>query len=289
MRIIMNDKYITISSLTKYIKYKIDNINTFYEFLDSGDCISIIFDLIFTEELAKRYVTLPLRDNIQVAAGVLMHKKMKNDPLILNFVSHMYPLCWTKSSKEGFYMKYDFVFKLNSVELYRNGRWPDTPEGINQKNFRKRVKTWAKLADLHGIDALRHPTTCTKYTAEERYNLVARVLAGESQKSVAISAGINDSQLSKWVKQYKIYGYDGLNLKKGRRSKESTMKKTVKPSELSISEREELIRLRAETEYLRTENEVIKKLIALRREKEVAQLKAKKQQSSKNSEKKDTN
>lgn len=201
----------------------------------------------------------------------------------------MYPLYWTKSSKEGFYMKYDFVFKLNSVELYRNGRWPDTPEGINQKNFRKRVKTWAKLADLHGIDALRHPTTCTKYTAEERYNLVARVLAGESQKSVAISAGINDSQLSKWVKQYKIYGYDGLNLKKGRRSKESTMKKTVKPSELSISEREELIRLRAETEYLRTENEAIKKLIALRREKEVAQLKAKKQQSSKNSEKKDTN
>ena len=186
-------------------------------------------------------------------------------------------------------MKYDFVFKLNSVELYRNGRWPDTPEGINQKNFRKRVKTWAKLADLHGIDALRHPTTCTEYTAEERYNLVARVLAGESQKSVAISAGINDSQLSKWVKQYKIYGYDGLNLKKGRRSKESTMKKTVKPSERSISEREELIRLGAETEYLRTENEAIKKLIALRREKEVAQLKEKKQQSSKNSEKKDTN
>ena len=83
-------------------------------------------------------------------------------------------------------MKYDFVFKLNSVELYRNGRWPDTPEGINQKNFRKRVKTWAKLADLHGIDALRHPTTCTEYTAEERYNLVARVLAGKKQKSVAI-------------------------------------------------------------------------------------------------------
>ena len=95
--------------------------------------------------------------------------------------------------------------------------------------------------------------------------------------------------MSKWVKQYKIYGYDGLNLKKGRRSKESTMKKTVKPSERSISEREELIRLGAETEYLRTENEAIKKLIALRREKEVAQLKAKKQQSSKNSEKKDTN
>jgi transposase len=186
-------------------------------------------------------------------------------------------------------VKYDFVFKINSVELYRNGQWPDTPEGINQKDFRKCVRTWAKLADLHGMDALRHPTTCKEYTAEERYKLVARVLAGESQKSVAISAGINDSQLSKWVKQYKIYGYDGLNLKKGRRSKEISMKNADRQKELTISEREELIRLRAETEYLRTENEAIKKLIALRQEKKVAQLKAKKQQSQKNSEKKDIN
>lgn len=65
------------------------------------------------------------------------------------------------------------------------------------------------------------------------------------------------------------------------------MKKSKKPSQLIPSEKEELIRLRAETEYLRTENEAIKKLIALRREKEVAQLKAKKQQSSKISEQKD--
>ena len=195
----------------------------------------------------------------------------------------------SKSSKEGFYMKYDFIFKLNSVELYRNGRWPDTPEGIGQKDFRKRVKKWATLADLHGMEILRHPTTYTEYTAEERYSLVARVLAGESQKSVAISAGIEDSQLSKWVKRYKIYGYNGLNLKRGRHSKEYAMKKNVKPNELSISEREELIRLRAETEYLRAENEAIKKSIALRREKEAAQLKAKKQQSLKNLGKKDIN
>lgn len=98
-------------------------------------------------------------------------------------------------------MKYDFVFKMNCVGLYRNGLWPDTPEGIGQKDFRKRITTWAKTVDLHGIDALRHPTTCTVYTAELRYTLVARVLSGESQKSVAISAGINDSQLSKWVKK----------------------------------------------------------------------------------------
>lgn len=36
------------------------------------------------------------------------------------------------------------------------------------------------------------------------------------------------------------------------------MKKKIVPAELTPSEREELIRLRAENEYLRTENEVIK-------------------------------
>ena len=46
-----------------------------------------------------------------------------------------------QTSKEGFYMKYDYVFKLNCVELYRNGRWHETPEGIGQKNFRKGITT----------------------------------------------------------------------------------------------------------------------------------------------------
>lgn len=86
------------------------------------------------------------------------------------------------------------------------------------KKIRKRITKWVKIADLHGMNTLKYPTTCTEYIAEERYSLVARVLAGESQKSVAISANINHSQLSNWVKRYKIYGYNGLDLKKGRHS-----------------------------------------------------------------------
>ena len=61
------------------------------------------------------------------------------------------------------------------------------------------------------------------------------------------------------------------------------------PRKLDESEYEELIRLRAENEYIKAEIEVIKKEIALREKKQAAQLKAKKQQSSKNSVKKDTN
>ena len=51
---------------------------------------------------------------------------------------------------------------------------------------------------------------------------------------------------------------------------------------LNETEYEELIRLRAENEHIKTEIEVIKKSIALRREKWAAQLEAKKQRSSKN-------
>ena len=46
---------------------------------------------------------------------------------------------------------------------------------------------------------------------------------------------------------------------------------------LNETEYEELIRLRAENEQIKTEIEVIKKLIALRKEKPAVQLKAKKQ------------
>ena len=61
------------------------------------------------------------------------------------------------------------------------------------------------------------------------------------------------------------------------------------PRKLNESEYEELVRLRAENAYIKAEIEVIKKEIALREEKEAARLKAKKQRSSKNSEKPDIN
>ena len=100
-----------------------------------------------------------------------------------------------------------------------------------------------------------------------------------------------DERINSKLSKYKMEGYVGLvNKKKGRPPKEPPLmpKKKVEPKELTESEREELIRLRAEVEYLKAESAAIKKLMALRREKEAARLKARKQQRSKSSEKKDT-
>ena len=187
-------------------------------------------------------------------------------------------------------MHYSYEFKRKCVELYRQGIWPETPEGIKQKRFRETIRQWVRIEDSCGPDALRHKNQNKMWTAEERYSLVAQVIAGKSCKSVAVSAGINDGMLYQWVRKYKTLGYNGLvNMKKGRPPKESYMKKNTIPTPLTESEREELIRLRAENEYIKAENEVIKKRIALRQEKEAARLKAKKQRLSKNSVNKDTN
>ena len=67
------------------------------------------------------------------------------------------------------------------------------------------------------------------------------------------------------------------------------MKEINQTEKLTKSEKEELKELRRQNEYLRTENAYLKKLRALIAEKEAAEaIKAKKQPSSEDSEKKDT-
>ena len=158
-------------------------------------------------------------------------------------------------------MKYSYEYKRMCVELYRQGKWPETPEGAAERTFRSNIRKWVRMENSGGPEALQHKNQNKEWTAEQRYELVAQVLAGKSIGETAISAGIDSGQLHQWVKRYKIEGYQGLTtLRKGRPPKEPQMKKKIEPAELTPSEREE---------------------------KWAAQLKARKQRSSKNSVKKD--
>ena len=196
-----------------------------------------------------------------------------------------------QTSKEGIFMRYSYEFKRKCVEMYYQGLYPDTPEGIGSTEFHRTIRKWVRIEEACGAEALKYKGQNKVWSPEDKYALVVRVLAGESYTAVALSVGINKGMLYQWVRKYKIYGYNGLISKpKGRKSKDPDMKKigTRAPKKLNESEYEELIRLRAENAYIKAENEVIKKEIALREEKEAAQLKAKKQRSSKNSVQKDT-
>ena len=176
--------------------------------------------------------------------------------------------------------------------MYREGRYPETPEGLPLERFHAKIRLWVRMVDANGPEVLMHKERYKNWTPEERYELVSKVLAGRSNEEVAVEAGISSGSLYQWVRKYKTMGYNGLvDMKKGRKPKDPNMKKINynNPRKHEESEYEELIRLRAENEAIKAEIEVIKKEIALREEKEAARLKAKKQRSSKNSGKKDTN
>ena len=190
-------------------------------------------------------------------------------------------------------MRYDYEFKKMCVDLYRQGKWPETPEGYNDPgNFHVMIRRWARAEKANGPQVLKHGKQ-HPWTPEEKLKLITKVLAGRTAQSVALEAGIGSRLLYDWVQKYKIYGYNGLvSKKKGRKPKDPTKMKKVNinnPRKLRESEYEELLRLREENALIKAEIEVIKKEIALREEKEAARLKARKQRSSKNSATEDTN
>ena len=190
-----------------------------------------------------------------------------------------------QTSKEGIFMRYSYEFKKECVELYKQGKWMETPKGVKQHMFRDKIRYWSKLVDFHGEEILKHKEQDKKWSAEEKFKLVSKVLAGNSYEETALKAGINANVLYQWANKYKKFGYNSLEIKKrGRKPKmkDKNENTNMEPKPLNESEREELIRLREENEYLRTAQAVAKKLEALRREKYAAYLKAKKQQSSEN-------
>ena len=63
-------------------------------------------------------------------------------------------------------MRYSHEYKLECIELYRKGIWPETPEGIITTNFRKMIRYWVRIEEQNGPDTLKH--LCNKvWTPEE--------------------------------------------------------------------------------------------------------------------------
>ena len=180
-------------------------------------------------------------------------------------------------------MKYTLEFKLECIDKYKKGIHIDLPPNARCRErdcFMHKVRDWNRLYDLHGIDGLKHNQFNHAWTKEERFKLVAQVLAGKTISQVSFENKVKDSILSSWVRRYREKGINGLELLKGRKPKMPNMPKKRKVK-LAPLEKEELELLRARNEYLEAENIYLKKLDALVSKREAAHPKAKKQKSSK--------
>ncbi len=76
---------------------------------------------------------------------------------------------------DGIFMKYSYEYKKQCVELYRQGKWPETPVGEKQKNFHKTIREWARMEEACGPEVLHHKSQNKVWTVEEKYELVAKV------------------------------------------------------------------------------------------------------------------
>ena len=67
----------------------------------------------------------------------------------------IYPQYWTPSIG-GNFMKYSYEYKKHCVELYRQGKWAETPEGVSTDRFHHAVVEWNRLEKTCGPEILQH-------------------------------------------------------------------------------------------------------------------------------------
>lgn len=167
-------------------------------------------------------------------------------------------------------MKYSKEYKLECVRKYKEGIPIEDPPNTNHKQFRIQIRKWNRIFDSLGEAGLEHgkPTL----NVSQRLELIQRVENGESYRSAAFSAGIQHDLLIKWHKIYMENGIDGLkSLKRGRPCMKDKKHESVKKQD-SDKTKEELLE---ELEYVRAENEYLKKLSALVQERKAREQKKK--------------
>ena len=165
-------------------------------------------------------------------------------------------------------MKLTLEDKLKIIELRQQGY---SYEMIG-KQFKVRDSTIKRIwycYKEHGVEGIIHPPKNRSYSPELKLEIINRVFQGESKTSLAAKYNLaGPGTIVLWMKKYEELGYNGLEGKQGRpRGRPKIMiEEKKKNTPLTNDEREELIRLRKEKEYLEMENEVLKKLDALVKE-----------------------
>ena len=152
-------------------------------------------------------------------------------------------------------MRFTKEFKLECIRKYNSGEQIDDPGGCKHSTFRHSVVQWVRIYNALGEAGLEHKKP--KRSWKNKKDMIQRVLDGESITEVACSNGLQESLLSKWYKIYQEFGIDGLKLDK--RGRPPKMAKKSKTSNETKTKEE----LEKELEYLRAENEYLKKLNAL--------------------------
>lgn len=179
-------------------------------------------------------------------------------------------------------MKLNYEDKLKIVKMRDEGK--SIP--IISKTFSIEDATVNKYLRLHrqyGDDAFKRRKFNNRFSPDLKLKIINRVSEGESKNSLALEYNIDPGLIYQWVRKYDELGYNGLIIKKRGSPKmkpdkdevinESKQIDSALSSPLTDEERKEFIQLKAdykklkkEKELSEMENEFLKKLDALVRE-----------------------
>ena len=122
---------------------------------------------------------------------------------------------------------------------------------------RSKIKYLVRLIDQHGIEVLDKDKN-RYYSAEFKLAVINRILVDhESINSVAIELGLSsDGTIHSWIKKYKENGYNVIEKKRGR----VPMTKPKKASMDDLTPEEKVKELEKRLQYVEAENEYLKKL-----------------------------
>lgn len=161
-------------------------------------------------------------------------------------------------------MKYDLAFKQAVIAYYHEGH-SSTAVAKHFSVDDKDVMKWVKQYEHGGVDAITPRQQKTVYSAEFKHHVLMTMNEdGLSLLDTALRFGISSpSLISVWNKAYETDGMLGL-LPKPKGRKPMSKPKKVNPYIADKPDDEKTLEeLKRELEYLRAENDYLKKLDAL--------------------------
>ena len=162
-------------------------------------------------------------------------------------------------------MKLTLEDKIKIIELRMKG-WGKERIAKQFNIPNSLVKNIYDKYELYGLEGIKHHLKNRKYSADFKLEVINRVIQGESKTQLATLYNLPGAgTIVSWMKKYEELGYNGLEGRPRGRQKIMT-KEEKKNTPLTKNERDEFNELKKKLEYLEMENEVLKKLDALVKE-----------------------
>ncbi|GGL64559.1 helix-turn-helix domain-containing protein [Sporolactobacillus putidus] len=172
--------------------------------------------------------------------------------------------------------KYSLDFKMKVIHGYLAGMGSTSLCHKFHIPSKRSVLNWVHRYQVKGFAGLKNCDKWPKYTCDFKLDVLKWMKENHSTlESTALHFKISSpSTIYQWDRRFETVGVDGLKIKRGRppmgkkKNPDRTAKKNDKLKIASQSDQERLKDLEKENKLLRIENEYLKKLDALVRQRE---------------------